>query len=103
MLMINRANHHCQQVRGTIGAMHDNVHNFVLILIIMIAYLQVLTRGAKVLYESCVDTVQYEQFFKGEFIALKLSHFVLYLREYCIANKTNDLENLPSRIFHSVS
>ena len=28
--------------------------------------IQVLTRGAKVLYESCVDTVQYEEFFKGK-------------------------------------
>ena len=28
--------------------------------------IQVLTRGAKSLYESCVDTVQYEDFFAGE-------------------------------------
>jgi hypothetical protein len=55
--------------------------NTCLCVLIGISYLQVLTRGAKVLYESCVDTVQYEEFFRGEFINLQHSHFVLHLGE----------------------
>ena len=35
--------------------------------------MQVLTRDAKALYEICVDTVQYEEFFKGDIVLLLLT------------------------------
>ena len=43
------------------------------------ACLQVLTRGAKVLYESCVDTVHYEEFFKGEYNRTRFNFIALHL------------------------